>query len=196
MDRWAIDTLQWKLDERILLPQKWKWDRGWLQYRAQEEAAKLWVRRMPPARCADGDPLYSMFCRGRGREGGAGAGHGGRTLHIQHCPNSRSDGMRPCCRTMEIVSPVSLVSLVPLVPCVVPLVPCVVSLAYVKGDLSPSRAVRGGVPTGGGTVAKNGLQTNAGNLTQCSTGGTHTSPAGVDPSRRIRRASPGQIPLG
>ena len=41
--------------------------------------------------------------------------------------------------------------MVTLVPCVVPLVPCVaslvslVSLVYVKWDLSPARAVRGGV---------------------------------------------------
>ena len=95
-----------------------------------------------PARCADGDPLYSMYCQGRGREGGAGARHGAGTLHIQHCPNSRSAGTRPCCR----------VSLVSLVACAVPLVPRVVSLAflvslvYAKWDLSPSHAVRGGVP--------------------------------------------------
>ena len=85
--------------------------------------------RMPPVQCADADPLCPMYCQWRGREGGAGAGHGGRTLHIQHCPNSRSDGTRPCCRTMEIVS--------------------LVSLVYVKWDLSPSRAVRGGVPIEG-----------------------------------------------
>ena len=66
-------------------------------------------------RRAGGDPLCPMY--GRGREGGAGPGHGGRTLHTQHCPNSGSDGTRPCCRTMERVS-----------------------LVYVKRDLSPSRA--------------------------------------------------------
>ena len=32
---------------------------------------------MPPARCADADPLYPMYCQGRGPEGEAGAGHGG-----------------------------------------------------------------------------------------------------------------------
>ena len=76
-----------------------------------------------------------MYRQGRGREGeregGAEAGHGGRTLHIQHRPNSRSDGTRPCCRATETVSLVSLASLV--------------SLVYVKLDLSQSRAVRGSV---------------------------------------------------
>ena len=38
--------------------------------------------RMPPARCADGDPLYSMYCQGRALEGEAWARHSGRTLHI------------------------------------------------------------------------------------------------------------------
>ena len=74
---------------------------------------------------ADRDPLRPMYGQGRGREGGAGAGHGGRRLHIQHCPNSGSEGTRPCCRTMAIVSLVSLISLV-----------------EVKWDLSASRAVR------------------------------------------------------
>ena len=40
--------------------------------------------QMPPARCADADPLYSMYCQGWGQEGEGAAGHGGRTLHIQH----------------------------------------------------------------------------------------------------------------
>ena len=28
----------------ILRQHQWDWDQGWLQFRAQEEAAKLWVR--------------------------------------------------------------------------------------------------------------------------------------------------------
>ena len=28
----------------ILRPRHWNWDQGWLQFQAQEEAAKLWVR--------------------------------------------------------------------------------------------------------------------------------------------------------
>ena len=29
--RWAIDTLQWKLNKRILLQHQLNWDWGWLQ---------------------------------------------------------------------------------------------------------------------------------------------------------------------
>ena len=44
MGRWAVDMLQWRLNKIILRQHQWNWDRGWLQFRAQEEAAKLWVR--------------------------------------------------------------------------------------------------------------------------------------------------------
>ena len=44
MGRWAPDTLQCRLNQRILPQHQMKWDRGWLQYRAQEETAKLWLR--------------------------------------------------------------------------------------------------------------------------------------------------------
>ena len=42
--RWSVDTLQWGLHRRILLQHQSDWDGGWLQFRAQEEAAKLWGR--------------------------------------------------------------------------------------------------------------------------------------------------------
>ena len=32
MGRWALDTLQRKLNKRILLQQQWDWDGGWLQH--------------------------------------------------------------------------------------------------------------------------------------------------------------------
>ena len=32
MGRWALDTLQRKLNKMILLQQQWDWDGGWLQY--------------------------------------------------------------------------------------------------------------------------------------------------------------------
>ena len=93
-------------------------------------------------------PVFHVLSRAE--TGGKGRGRARRTtLHLQHCPESRSDGTRSCCRTMEIVS---LVSLVSLVPCVLSLV-SLVSLVYVKWDLSPSCAVRGGVPGGGERVA-------------------------------------------
>ena len=41
LGRSALDTLQWKLHKRIFLQHQLNWDRGWLPYRAQEEAAKL-----------------------------------------------------------------------------------------------------------------------------------------------------------
>ena len=50
--------------------------------------------------------------------------------------------------------------------------------------------------TGGGTVAKNGLLAYAGTRTQCLTGGSRTSPAGMGPNSRIRGASLGQKPGG
>ena len=52
--RWAIDTLQRKLKKRVLLQHQRNWDRGWLQYRAQGEAAKLWV--------GEGDRLLIFVC--------------------------------------------------------------------------------------------------------------------------------------
>ena len=52
--RWAVDALQWRLTKRILRQYQWNWDRGWLQYRAWEEAAKLWAR--------DGDQVLRMVC--------------------------------------------------------------------------------------------------------------------------------------
>ena len=48
MGRWSIGTLQWRLNRRILLQHQSNWDRGWLQFRAQGEAAKLWVREGIP----------------------------------------------------------------------------------------------------------------------------------------------------
>ena len=41
MGRWAMDTLQWRLNKIILLQHRRHWDRGWLQLRAQEEVDKL-----------------------------------------------------------------------------------------------------------------------------------------------------------
>ena len=41
MGRWAMDTLQWRLNKIILLQQRLNWDRGWLQLGAQEEEDKL-----------------------------------------------------------------------------------------------------------------------------------------------------------
>ena len=52
--RWAIDTLQWKLNKRILLQHQSNWNRGWLPHRAQEEAVKLWVQ--------DGDRWSGLVC--------------------------------------------------------------------------------------------------------------------------------------
>ena len=48
MGRWAIDTLQWRLSKRILMLHQSNLDRGWLQFWAQEEATKLWVREGIP----------------------------------------------------------------------------------------------------------------------------------------------------
>ena len=42
--RWALATVQWRLNKVLLRQHQWNWDRGWLQFRAQEEAAKLWAR--------------------------------------------------------------------------------------------------------------------------------------------------------
>ena len=46
MGRWAVSAMRWKLNNGILRQNRnrWDWDRGWLQLRAREEAAKLWVR--------------------------------------------------------------------------------------------------------------------------------------------------------
>ena len=46
--------MQWRLNKVTLRQHQWNWDRGWLQFRAQEEAAKLWVRegiRVPGIAC-------------------------------------------------------------------------------------------------------------------------------------------------
>ena len=44
LGRWAVGTMQWRLNKVLLQQHQWNWDRGWLQFRAQEEAAKLWAR--------------------------------------------------------------------------------------------------------------------------------------------------------
>ena len=44
MGRGAVGTMRWQLHKMILRQPQWHWDRGWLQFRAQEEATKLRVR--------------------------------------------------------------------------------------------------------------------------------------------------------
>ena len=44
MGRWTVGMMQWRLNKMIFRQPQWNWDRGWLQLRAREEAAKLWVR--------------------------------------------------------------------------------------------------------------------------------------------------------
>ena len=49
LGRWAVGTMQWRLNKVLLRQHQWNWDRGWPQFRAQEEAAskrrsKLWAR--------------------------------------------------------------------------------------------------------------------------------------------------------
>ena len=50
MGRWAVGALQWKLNKVILRQHQWNWDRGWLQFWAQEEAATVGKRGGPGAR--------------------------------------------------------------------------------------------------------------------------------------------------
>ena len=49
-----MDTLQWRLNKIIVRQHQWDWDQGWLQYRAREEAAKLWAR--------EGDQVPIIVC--------------------------------------------------------------------------------------------------------------------------------------
>ena len=44
MGRWTVNAVHWKLNIIALRRHQWTWDWGWLQFRAQGEAAKLWVR--------------------------------------------------------------------------------------------------------------------------------------------------------
>ena len=42
--RRAVGVMQWRPNKIVLRQHQRNWDRGWLQFRAQEGAAKLWVR--------------------------------------------------------------------------------------------------------------------------------------------------------
>ena len=53
MGRWAVGAMQRMLNKTIPRQHQWNWDRGWLQFRAQEEAAKLWVRERIQAQGID-----------------------------------------------------------------------------------------------------------------------------------------------
>ena len=44
MGRWAVGAMQWRPFKIVFWQPQWNWDRGWRPFRAQEEAAKLWVR--------------------------------------------------------------------------------------------------------------------------------------------------------
>ena len=44
LGRWAVGIVQWRLNKVILQQHQWNWDRGCLQFQAQEEAIKLWAR--------------------------------------------------------------------------------------------------------------------------------------------------------
>ena len=44
LGRWAVGTMEWRLNKVLLRQQQWNWERGWQHFRVQEEAAKLWAR--------------------------------------------------------------------------------------------------------------------------------------------------------